>query len=152
MTTPLSPASISYPLVGEAATVVLNGSGTGTARWTPGQQPPGCASAGVGIGRTSGYSVDVDSVAVSVGIAPGNTAILNEAQAALCVSWGTQDAVCAAGSLDFQSQTSTGSHGDTDTVGQTLRPGDWITVTWTGGDANALATMKIFGTVNIGAL
>jgi hypothetical protein len=136
---------ISYPLEGEYTNVTLNGAGGGTARWTPGQQPPGVASGGVGPGRSSGYSVDVTAVSVNVGVAPGNTAIVNEAQASLYISYGVQSAT----QLDFQGQTASGSHGDTDTVTATLRPGDWVTVEWTGGDANAVATMRIFGTVNI---
>jgi hypothetical protein len=135
-----------YALEGEGATVTLNGSGNGTARWSPGQPPSGAASGGIGIGRTSGYTADVTAVAVSVAPAPGNPVIILEAQASLFVSFGIQSATPS----DFQGQTVSGSHGDTCTLtgNAPLRPGDWITVTWSGGDAGALATMKIFGTVN----
>jgi hypothetical protein len=131
-----------YQLEGEQAQVTLNGSGNGTARWTPGAA--GSPGSGVGIPRTSGYSVSVTGVAVSVGIATGNTKIINEAQCSVFISYGVQSATA----LDFQGQTGTGSHGDTDSMSQTLRPGDWITAVWSGGDAGAVATMRILGTVN----
>jgi hypothetical protein len=134
----------SYALVGETRSVVLNGSGNGSAMWTPGQA--GAPGSGVGASRSSGYTVDVTAVAVSVAPAPGNTAIINQAQAALYVSYGIQSATPS----DFQGQTPTGSTGDTDTLtgNAALRPGDWITVKWSGGDAGATATMQVMGTVN----
>jgi hypothetical protein len=138
-----TPAGVSsYPLVGETASVILNGSGNGTARWTPGAA--GAPGSGVGASRQGGYTVDVDAVAVSVAPATGNPAIVKEAQCSIFVSYGIQSATAS----DFQGQTITGSHGDTDTISTTLRPQDWITAVWTGGDAGAIATMQILGTVN----
>jgi hypothetical protein len=137
MTTP-SP----YPLIGETASVVLNGAGAGTARWTPGAA--GSPGSGVGAARYGGYSVSVAGVAVAVAPAPGNPAIILEAQCSVYLSWGIQSATAN----DFQSQTIRGSHGDTDSINQTLKPQDWITAVWTGGDPGATATMTIQGTVN----
>jgi hypothetical protein len=138
-----SPAPLqSYPLAGETATAVLNGSGNGTARWTPGAA--GSPGSGVGISRQGGYTVNVAGVAVSVAPAPGNPAIINEAQCSVYVSYGIQSATAN----DFHGQTPSGSHGDTDSMSAVLRPQDWITATWSAGDAGALATMRIIGTVN----
>jgi hypothetical protein len=132
-----------YALEGETRSVVLNGSGNGSVSWTPGA--PGSPGSGVGIPRRSGYTVDVTAVAVSVAPAPGNPAIVLQAQAAVYLSYGIQSATAN----DFQGQTATGSTGDTDTLtGQgPLRPGDWITTVWTGGDPGATATMRVMGTV-----
>jgi hypothetical protein len=137
MTTP-SP----YQLIGEIATVTLNGSGNGSARWTPGAA--GAPGSGVGIARRSGYSVNVLGVAVSVAPVAGNPAIVNEAQCSVYLSYGVQSATAN----DFQGQTLTGSHGDTDSLNVTIQPQDWITAVWTGGDAGAVATLRILGTVN----
>jgi len=121
----------------ESVSIRLNGSGNGTARISPGQ--PGAPGSGVGASRNSGFRWSVAGVAVSVAT---NT---NEAQAACYISYGVQ----SAGPLDLQGQTQTGSTGDTCTVSANLRPGDWVTVTWTGGDPNALATMRVFGTLEL---
>jgi hypothetical protein len=119
----------------EAFTVKLDGSGNGTARISPGQAgAPGC---GVGAGRNSGLSWDVSGVAVSV------LTNVKEAEASCYISYGIQ----SAGASDFQGHTQEGSTGDTCTCTATLRPGDWITVTWSGGDAGVVATARVFGTV-----
>jgi hypothetical protein len=133
-----TPPVASFPAV-ESARVTLNGSGAGVARWTPGQGAGGAANAGgAGPGRNSGYTVSVTGVAVSVAT---NVA---EAECSVYVSFGTQ----LYGPDDFQGQTQAGSTGDTCTVNTgDLRPGDWVTAVWTGGDAGAIATAKIFGTV-----
>jgi hypothetical protein len=120
----------------ENFTVKLNGSGSGTARISPGQ--PGSPGSGVGAGRNSGLVWNVDGVAVSVAT---NTA---ESQAAAYVSYG----IMSAGAADLQGQTQEGSTGDTCTFSASLRPGDWITVTWTGGDPGQVATARVFGTVS----
>lgn len=133
MTTP-SPVA-SFPL-NENVQVALNGSGNGTARISPGQ--PASPGSGVGAGRNSGLTWDLSGIAVSVAT---NVA---EAQAQAYVSYGVQ----SAGPADLQGQTQEGSTGDTCTVTATLRPGDWVTVVWTGGDAGKVATMRVFGTVN----
>jgi|SRR5580692_2814730 hypothetical protein len=138
---PASP--VAFPLADESVNVTLDGTGKGTVRWSPGQVAAG-SSGGVGIGRNSGYNVDVTGVSVNVQPAPGNPAIINQAQASTYLSYGIQ----SAGPGDFQGQTPTGSTGDTCTLASNMRPGDWITTVWTGGDAGALATMKIIGTVN----
>lgn len=121
----------------ENVTVTLDGSGNGTARISPGQA--GAPGSGVGASRNCGLKWNVTGVAVSVAT---HTA---ESQAKCFISYGIQSAT----PLDFQGQTQTGSSGDTCTVGASLRPGDWITVTWTGGDPGALATMRVFGTLEL---
>lgn len=120
--------------IDDYATVTLDGSGNGTARITPGQSSGG----GAAPGRNSGYSWSVDTVYVSVA-----TNVL-ESKATLYVSYG----IISNGPNDGLGTTQQGSTGDTCTVGRTLRPGDWITVVWKGGDAGQVATAKVFGTVN----
>ena len=119
----------------ENFTCTLNGSGNGTARISPGQ--PGSPGSGVGASRNSGLLWNIEGVAVSVA-----TNVL-ESKASAYVSYGIQ----SAGAADLQGTTQLGSTGDTCTCTATLRPGDWITVTWTGGDANQIATARVFGTV-----
>lgn len=123
-----------FPL-NESVSIKLNGSGNGTARISPGQ--PGAPGSGVGASRYSGLEWNLQGVAVSAGFTAA------QAQASCFISYGVQ----SAGPQDLQGQTQTGSTGDTCTVTATLRPGDWVTVSWTGGDANAVATMRVFGTV-----
>jgi len=140
MNSPTPPKS--YPLTGEVATVKLDGSGNGTARWSPGAA--GAPGSGVGAPRRGGYSVDVAGAAVAVAIVSPNTQILNEAQCSVYLSRGIQSATAT----DFLAQTFTGSHGDTCTISQNLVPQDWITAVWSGGDAGALATLTVMGTAN----
>ena len=123
-----------YPLH-ESAMVTLNGSGNGTARISPGQ--PGAPGSGVGASRNSGLLWNVTGVAVSVATTVAN------ANASCFISYGVQSATPG----DLQGVTVSGSTGDTCTVNATLRPGDWITVTWTGGDAGKVATMRVFGSL-----
>ena len=130
MTTP-SPYQLN-----ENASVTLDGSGNGTARISPGQ--PGAPGSGVGAGRNSGLTWDLAGVAVSV------ATNVSESEAACYISYGIQ----SNGPQDFQGQTQQGSTGDTCTVTASLRPGDWVTVKWTGGDPGEIATMRVFGTVN----
>jgi hypothetical protein len=125
---------VSYPL-SENASVKLNGSGNGTARISPGM--PGAPGSGVGAGRNSGLVWNLQGVAVSVATS------VAQAGAACYISYGIQ----AFSADDLQGVTVAGSTGDTCTVTATLRPGDWVTVVWTGGDAGAIATMRVFGTV-----
>lgn len=119
----------------ESFTVTLNGSGNGTARISPGQ--PAAPGSGVGASRNSGLLWNLSGIAVSVAT---NVA---EAQAQAYISYGIQ----SNGPGDLQGQTQEGSTGDTCTVTATLRPGDWVTVSWTGGDAGQVATARVFGTV-----
>jgi len=119
----------------ENVAITLDGSGNGTAMITPGQA--GAPGSGVGAARYSGLTWAVSAVAVSVAT---NVA---EAQAACYVSRGIQ----AAGPAELQGQTQQGSTGDTCSLTASLVPGDWITVKWTGGDAGAVATMRVTGTV-----
>jgi hypothetical protein len=123
-----------YPL-NESESVILDGSGNGKARISPGQ--PGAPGSGVGAGRNSGLSWSLAGVYVSV------SSSISNATATCYISYGIQSN--AAG--DGQGTTETGSTGDTCTVTATLRPGDWITVIWNGGDPGAIATMRVFGTV-----
>lgn len=125
----------SYELTGEFASVILDGSGNGTARLSPGAPSPG---GGVGAARYSGLTWDVTGISVSV-----STNNL-EATASAYVSHGIQ----AATQAEFVGSTVTGSSGDTCTISEQLRPGDWITVIWKGGDVGAIATFRVQGTVN----
>jgi hypothetical protein len=121
----------------ENVAVTLDGSGNGTARISPGQAAaPG---SGVGAARYSGLTWALTAVAVSVAT---NTA---EAEASCYVSRGIQ----AAGPNELQGTTQQGSTGDTCTVTASLLPGDWVTVKWAGGDAGAVATMRVTGTVTV---
>jgi hypothetical protein len=120
----------------EFATVTLDGAGNGVVRITPGQ--PGAPGSGVGAGRNSGLTWDLSGIAVSV------ATNVSEASASAFVSYGVQ----SSGAQDLQGQTQEGSTGDTCTVTATLRPGDWVTVIWTGGDPGQIATMRVFGSVN----
>jgi hypothetical protein len=88
--------------------------------------------------RNGGLTWDVTAVSVLV----SDDTI--EAQASAYLSYGIQDT----DPQDFLGQTATGSSGDTCGIGQTIRPGDWITVVWSGGVPGAIATMRITGTVN----
>lgn len=121
----------------ENLSILLDGSGNGTAQLTPGQA--GSPGSGVGASRYSGLVWQLSAVAVSV--ATNN----KEAQASCYVSRGIQ----AANANTFQGQTQQGSTGDTCTVTANLRPGDWIIVKWAGGDPGAVATMRVTGTVQL---
>lgn len=123
-----------YPL-SEQISVLLDGSGNGKAIISPGQ--PGAPGCGVGAGRNSGLLWQLEGVAVQVAT---NVA---EATAECFVSYGIQ----SNGAGDSQGVTLQGSTGDTCSVTATIRPGDWVTVVWSGGDAGASATMRVFGTV-----
>lgn len=113
-----------YPL-NENNTVVLDGSGNGITRLSP-----------YGA-RYSGLLWNLEGVAVSV--ATNNS----EAQASCFISYGIQSNT----PNDLQGVTQQGSTGDTCTVTASLKPGDWVTVQWTGGDPGQVATMRVFGTV-----
>ena len=113
-----------YPL-NENNTVVLDGSGNGITRLSP-----------YGA-RYSGLLWNLEGVAVSV--ATNN----KEAQASCFISYGIQSNT----PNDLQGVTQQGSTGDTCTVTASLKPGDWVTVQWTGGDPGQVATMRVFGTV-----
>jgi hypothetical protein len=132
--------ALSFAVMGIAAIVatgtILGGAG-GKASITPGQVAQG-ASGGVGASRYSGLTWDVTGIAVSV------STNINEAKASCYVSYG----ILSQSPADFQGQTDQGSTGDTNSVALTLRPGDWITVIWTGGDVGSIATMRILGQVN----
>lgn len=131
-------AAVTSPAVSrlhESVTVVLDGSGNGTARISPGQ--PGAPGSGVGASRNSGLMWDVSSVSVSV------ATNASEAKASCYVSFGIQSTT----PNDFKGVTLLGSTGDTCTVNETLRPGDWITVIWAGGDPNQVATMRVAGSI-----
>jgi len=113
-----------YPL-NENNTVVLDGSGNGITRLSP-----------YGA-RYSGLLWNLEGVTVSV--ATNN----KEAQASCFISYGIQSNT----PNDLQGVTQQGSTGDTCTVTASLKPGDWVTVQWTGGDPGQVATMRVFGTV-----
>jgi hypothetical protein len=86
-----------------------------------------------------GQTWDVSNVFVSA------ATNVNEAQATIYFSRGIQ----STSPTDALGQTATGSSGDTYSNAFTARPGDWITVKWSGGDAGAIATMTVKGSVNI---
>jgi hypothetical protein len=119
----------------EQVTVILDGSGNGTARISPGQ--PASPGSGVGAGRNSGLLWSLSGVSVQAA-----TNIL-EAVANCYISYGIQ----SSGPQDLQGTSQQGSTGDTCTVTAQLRPGDWVTVKWAGGDVGVAATMRVFGTV-----
>lgn len=135
-----TPALQPYALADEAVTVTLDGSGNGTASWTPGSPARG---GGTGTGRNSGLSVAVTGVAVSVAPLAGHAAPVLQARCDVYLSYG----ILVTDANSFQGTTVTGSTGDTDTVTATIRPGDWITARWTSGDPGAIATMRILGTL-----
>lgn len=109
----------------EVVQIKLNGSGNGTASLSP-----------VGP-RTGGVRWQVSAVSVRVAT---NTA---EAGAICYVSYGQLNTA----DISQKGQTSLGSTGDTCGLSITLRPGDYVSVKWTGGDANAIATMILTGTI-----
>lgn len=117
----------------ESASVTLDSNGNGTARLSP-----------FGT-RYSGYTWQPDMCFVSVAPTGANPAPVNNASATAYVSYG----VFSAQPTDAIGNTATGSTGDTCSMSQTLRPNDWVTVKWTGGDAGAIATMRITGHVTI---
>src|SRR6266566_482159 len=122
-------AARSAPLaleLNETATVTLDGAGNGIARLSP--YGP----------RNGGLSWDLTQVVVSV------ATIVNEAQASLYLSYGIQESSPST----LVAQTATGSSGDTCAMSQTIRPGDWLSVRWTGGDAGAVATFRVSGQIN----
>lgn len=129
MTTP-QPTQLREPV-----SVILDGSGNGKAVISPGQAAsPG---SGVGAARNSGLVWDVEGVSVKV------ATNVKEATAKCYISYG----ILSQTDDGFKGQTQTGSTGDTCTVSESLRPGDWITVIWSGGDAGAIATMRVNGTI-----
>ena len=95
--------------------------------------------------RYSGYTWQPSMLYVSVAPAPGNSGVVNEAQAIAYVSYG----VYSAQPTDAIGQTQTGSTGDTCGMTQTLKPNDWLTVFWSGGDVGGLATARLTGSVNV---
>jgi hypothetical protein len=95
--------------------------------------------------RYSGYDWRPMNLFVSVQPAPGNSAIINQASATAYVSYGVQSATPS----DAIGTTILGSSGDTCGMTQTLKPGDWITVVWTGGDAGAIATARVTGQADL---
>lgn len=117
----------------ENASVVLNGSGNGTAQLSPHGT------------RYSGYQWRPINLYVSVAPAPGNSAVLNNAKATAYVSYGVQSNT----PNDAIGSTINGSLGDTCGMSQTVKPGDWITVVWTGGDPGAIATMRVTGQADV---
>ena len=115
----------------ESVTIKLDGSGNGTAKITV----PGTRYGG-------GPLWQVAQVAVKV-----NTNVL-EATANLYLSRGTS----IFNPQDFVSQSQLGSTGDTCALNvDYLKPNDWLTVVWAGGDANGLATMTIKGSIVVGS-
>lgn len=107
----------------ENAQVILDGSGNGLARISPHGT------------RYSGYTWQPINLYVSV------STNVSEAQATAYVSYGIQSST----PNDAIGQTATGSSGDTCGMTQNLKPGDWITVKWNGGDPGAVATMRVTG-------
>ena len=117
----------------ESVSVTLDSNGNGTAKLSP-----------YGT-RYSGYQWQPQTCYVSVGPVAPATAPVNEAQATTYVSYG----VYSAEPTDAIGTTATGSTGDTCTMSQNVKPGDWITTVWTGGDPGGLATMRITGQVTL---
>jgi hypothetical protein len=125
--------SVILPLqLQETASVKLDSNGNGTAKLTPFGP------------RNGGLSWDLSQVAVSVTIPTGDTTPVNESVAALYLSYGIQ----SFSPSDLVGQTATGSSGDTCAMGQSIRPNDWLTVQWSGGDAGQIASFRVSGTIN----
>lgn len=111
----------------ESFSVKLDGSGNGIARISP-----------VGT-RYSGFQWRPAMLFVSVA-----TAVL-QAQATAYVSYGIQSNQ----PTDAIGNTALGSSGDTCGMSQKIKPGDWISVKWTGGDPNQIATARITGEIDV---
>lgn len=114
----------------ESVLITLDGSGNGTAQITP----PGP--------RMSGPTWTVGNVAVQQAI---GTPVKN-ASGRLYFSQGIRS---ASDTTDFVAATVNASLGANIGANVTMRPGDWITFKWTGGDSGAVVAMVIKGTVNI---
>jgi len=127
MTSPNAPSESVTVDLSESVSVVLDGSGNGTAKLSP-----------YGT-RYSGYSWQPVNLFVSVSTS------VKQAFATAYVSYG----IFSQTPNDAIGTTITGSSGDTCGMSQTLLPGDWISVKWTGGDAGAIATFRITGTVTV---
>jgi hypothetical protein len=119
-----SPAILPLQLF-ENIQVKLDGSGNGSAKISP-----------YGA-RHSGLTWEIDAVAVSV------ATNVKESQCSVYISYGNiqSDPTTLVGT------TITGSTGDTCGVNQNIRPGDWVIVKWTGGDANQVATARVTGII-----
>lgn len=113
----------SGPILPGSVTVLLNGSGNGTARIGP-------------LGARESWNAQAASVSVSTRV--------KEAQCKIFV--GT-DATTA----NYVDGTLSGSTGDsTDRVDSYPIPfGQFIFAVWSGGDAGAVATLKVTGTKNV---
>lgn len=111
------------PIVPGVATVVLNGSGAGTARLGP-------------VGSREVWSPAVASVSVATNVA--------EAQCKIYVG----DSVIPGNYVDG---TLSGSTGDsTDRVSASQLPLGWfIWAVWSGGDAGSVATLNVTGTKTV---
>ena len=111
----------------ESASVVLDSNGNGSVSFTP-----------YGT-RYSGYTWQPSMLFVSV------ATNVNEAQATAYVSYGVKSAQPS----DAVGTTALGSTGDTCGLTQNLKPNDFITVAWVGGDAGSLATARLTGGVTV---
>ena len=109
----------------ETAQVKLDGSGNGTAFISP-----------VGP-RNGGLRWEITACAVKA------SSNVLEAAGECFVSYGLRST--DAGSS--KGQTATGSSGDTCGLAVTIRPNDYVSVKWTGGDVGAIATMVLTGTI-----
>lgn len=90
--------------------------------------------------RNGGYSWQPEQAQVSV------DTNVNEAACTLYVTYGIQ----AFGKQDAIGTTQSGSTGATCAMpNRVLRPGDWITAVWTGGDPGSIARLLVTGQVNI---
>ena len=117
----------------EARSVVLDGSGNGSVTFSPSGT------------RYSGYSWSPSMLYVSVAPLTGHTAPVLNAGATAYVSYGVQSAT----PNDAIGSTVNGSLGDTCGMTQNLRPNDFVTVKWTGGDVGAVATARLTGSITL---
>ena len=120
-----TPGSILTVDLYEVATVTLDSNGQGIASISPFGP------------RNGGLRWVVDSCSVRV------TSNVAEAQAVCFVSYGLK----STDSTAIKGQSSTGSSGDTCGLGVTLRPNDYVSIQWLGGDVGAIATMTLLGTI-----
>jgi hypothetical protein len=145
VTSPAAPAS--YPLNTDTYQAILNGSGNATIQIQPGAAAsPG---SGVGASRRGGFSWDVQAIVPSVNPLPANPGVVKSCLVSVYVSFGIQQATPSAlvGNTTLPT-TATGPSSEPCLFPGNLVPGDWITVTFTGGDAGAIATVRIFGQAN----
>jgi hypothetical protein len=123
----------------------------GTGGATISIQPGAAASPGSGVGasRRGGFSWDTQAIVPSVFPLAGNPGVVKSCLVSVYVSLGIQQAQQAqlVGNSTLPA-TASGPSSEPCLYPGNLKPGDWITVTFAGGDIGAIATVRVFGTSN----